>query len=124
MGSVSTLVALTGNGPVSYTLAGLLSDGLTKTVTVLSSATACGVTSLTYTAPASCTLVQLASLGDKVFVDNNGDGIQQLGTPGNPGIDTPLGGVIVTLNQQRHRCGYHHYGQQWHGHWLLLSLRV
>ncbi|MBN8826022.1 MAG: DUF11 domain-containing protein [Spirosoma sp.] len=56
VGGVSTLVSLTGDGPVSYTLAGLISDGATHTVSVLSSATACGVTSVTYTAPASCTV--------------------------------------------------------------------
>ncbi len=56
VGSVNTVVALTGNGPASYTLAGLTSDGLVKTVTVMSSATACGITSVTYTAPASCTV--------------------------------------------------------------------
>jgi len=56
VGSVNTVVTLTGNGPVSYTLSGLNSDGLVKTVSVLSSATACGSTSTTYTAPASCTV--------------------------------------------------------------------
>ncbi len=60
VGSVNTVVALTGNGPTSYTLSGLNSDGLTKTVTVTSSATACGTASVTYTAPASCTVAPLA----------------------------------------------------------------
>ena len=56
VGSSSTVVTLTGNGPVSYTLTGLNSDGLTQTVSVISSATACGLASVTYTAPASCTV--------------------------------------------------------------------
>lgn len=41
---------------MSYTLTGLNSDGLVKTVSVLSSVTACGSASVTYTAPASCTI--------------------------------------------------------------------
>ncbi|AUD02649.1 SdrD B-like domain-containing protein [Spirosoma pollinicola] len=53
--SAYTVVTLTGNGPVSYTLTGLDSDGLTHMVTVMSSATACGMTSVTYTAPVACT---------------------------------------------------------------------
>ncbi|GAB2552356.1 hypothetical protein GCM10027085_49660 [Spirosoma aerophilum] len=56
VGSSSTVVTLTGDGPVSYTLTGLTSDGLTQTVSVVSSATACGTTSVTYTAPASCSI--------------------------------------------------------------------
>lgn len=56
VGIISTVVSLTGNGPVSYTLTNLNSDGLAKTVTALSSATACGNASVTYTAPASCTI--------------------------------------------------------------------
>jgi len=56
VGTVSQVVSLSGNGPVSYTLAGLTSDGSLNTVTVMSSATACGMTSVTYTAPASCTV--------------------------------------------------------------------
>ncbi|RYF78015.1 MAG: DUF11 domain-containing protein [Cytophagaceae bacterium] len=60
IGSVSTVVTLTGNGPVSYTLAGLTSDGLNKTVSVLSSATACGSTSVSFTGPASCTVCSLS----------------------------------------------------------------
>ncbi|WP_461149122.1 hypothetical protein [Spirosoma pulveris] len=55
VGNVSTVVTLTGNGPVNYTLNGLTSDGLAKTVSVISSATACGSATTTYTAPASCT---------------------------------------------------------------------
>ncbi|MEZ0484992.1 putative Ig domain-containing protein [Fibrella aquatica] len=60
VGSISTVVILTGNGPVSYTLAGLVSDGLTKTVSVLSSATACGTTTVTYSAPSACTVCTLS----------------------------------------------------------------
>ena len=56
VGSNSILVALNGNGPASFTLSGLESDGLLKTLTVISSATACGTTSQTFTAPASCTI--------------------------------------------------------------------
>ncbi|MEZ0484990.1 putative Ig domain-containing protein [Fibrella aquatica] len=60
VGSISTVVTLTGNGPVSYTLAGLVSDGLAKTVSVLSSATACGTTTVTYSAPSACTVCTLS----------------------------------------------------------------
>lgn len=55
-GSASTVVTLTGNGPASYTLTGLPSDGLVKTLTVVSSASVCGTTSLTYSAPQSCSV--------------------------------------------------------------------
>lgn len=55
-GAASAVVTLTGDGPVSYTLTGLNSDGLTHTITVMSSATACGMTSLTYAAPVACTV--------------------------------------------------------------------
>ncbi|MCY7356497.1 MAG: DUF11 domain-containing protein, partial [Rudanella sp.] len=90
-GTVSTVVTMTGDGPVSYTLTGLNSDGLTHTVTVMSSATACGMTSVTYTAPASCTVAPpKASLGDFVFEDKNANGIQDAG-------DVPISGATVTL---------------------------
>jgi len=93
VGSINMVVALTGNGPVSYTLSGLTSDGLVKTVSVVSSATDCGMTSVTYTAPASCTVAPpTASLGDFVFDDVNKDGIQDVG-------DLPISGAIVTLLQ-------------------------
>ncbi len=79
----SAVVTLTGNGPASYTLTSLTSDGLTKTVTVLSSATACGQTSVTYTAPASCTVAPLkASLGNYVWLDTNKNGVQDDGNTG------------------------------------------
>ncbi|WP_080239686.1 SdrD B-like domain-containing protein [Spirosoma rigui] len=55
-GLATTTVLLTGNGPVSFTLTGLTSDQATHLVTVASNATTCGVTSTTYTAPASCTV--------------------------------------------------------------------
>ena len=58
-GTASTVVTLSNNGPVSYTLTGLNSDGLTHTVMVLSSATPCGMTSVTYTAPMACTVASL-----------------------------------------------------------------
>ncbi|WP_170061104.1 SdrD B-like domain-containing protein [Spirosoma aerolatum] len=89
VGSVSTVVSLSANGPVSYTLSGLNSDEAVHTVSVLSSATACGSASVTYTAPASCT-VALASLGDFVWIDLNKDGIQD-------GIEPGIEGVNVTL---------------------------
>ncbi|GAB3991203.1 hypothetical protein GCM10028807_20800 [Spirosoma daeguense] len=53
-GTRSTTVTLTGNGPASFTLTGLSSDGVIHSV--VASATSCGQTSTTYTAPASCTL--------------------------------------------------------------------
>ncbi|MGF7217112.1 putative repeat protein (TIGR01451 family) [Spirosoma lacussanchae] len=56
VGDQTTTATLTGNGLASYTLTGLPSDGLPKTVSILSSASACSTTSLTYTAPASCTV--------------------------------------------------------------------
>ncbi|TAE34826.1 MAG: hypothetical protein EAZ91_00135, partial [Cytophagales bacterium] len=79
----SAVVTLTGNGPASYTLTGLTSDGLTKTVSVVSSASACGQTSVTYTAPASCSAAPplKASLGNYVWFDANNDG-QQAGESG------------------------------------------
>ncbi|MBN8820600.1 MAG: DUF11 domain-containing protein [Spirosoma sp.] len=89
VGSVKTVVSLSGNGPVSYTLGGLNSDGAVHTVSILSSATACGSASVTYAAPASCT-VALASLGDFVWIDLNKDGIQD-------GIEPGIEGVKVTL---------------------------
>ncbi|WP_019990286.1 putative Ig domain-containing protein [Rudanella lutea] len=57
-GNVSTVVTLTNNGPASFTLNGLMSDGGLHTITVFSSNTACGTVSQTYTAPASCTVAQ------------------------------------------------------------------
>lgn len=57
VGGVNTVVTLAStSGPVGYTLTNLPSDGAVATVTVLSSATACGMTSVTYTAPASCSV--------------------------------------------------------------------
>lgn len=53
-GVASTTVTLSGNGPASFTLTGLTSDGLLHTVSA--SAASCGVGSMTYTAPASCTV--------------------------------------------------------------------
>ncbi|WP_165358907.1 SdrD B-like domain-containing protein [Spirosoma sordidisoli] len=89
-GTAQTVVTLTGDGPVSYTLAGLNSDGAVHTVTVLSSATACGMASVTYTAPASCTVAPKASLGDYVFEDVNANGLQEP-------TDKPIPGVTVSL---------------------------
>ncbi|MBO0952760.1 SdrD B-like domain-containing protein [Fibrella forsythiae] len=71
VGSVSTVVSLSGNGPASYTLTGLPSDGLVKTLTVLSSATACGMTSLTYAAPASCSISSTPQLSLEKLVDKS-----------------------------------------------------
>ena len=56
VGTTTTTVSLSGTGPISFTLAGLPSDGLNKTLSVVSNATSCGATSTTYTAPTSCTL--------------------------------------------------------------------
>lgn len=53
-GTRSTTLTLTGNGPASFTLTGLSSDGTIHSV--VASATSCGQTSTTYTAPTSCTL--------------------------------------------------------------------
>ena len=98
VGNASTVVTLTGNGPTSYTLAGLNSDGAAKTVTVLSSATACGTTSATYTAPVACTVAPplTAALGDFVFEDTNKNGQQDTGEPGIPNVTvTLLSGTTV-----------------------------
>ena len=85
----STVVTLSGNGPVSYTLTGLNSDGAAKTVMVMSDATACGMVSVNYTAPVACTVAP-ASLGNLVFEDVNANGQQDAG-------DKPIAGVTVTL---------------------------
>ncbi len=61
-GSVSTTKVVTGDGAVSYTLSGLLSDGLNHTVSVTSSATACAVASASYAAPASCSITPELSI--------------------------------------------------------------
>lgn len=53
--SASTVLTMNGNGISTYTLSGLPSDGLTRTVTVISSGSVCGMASVTYTAPAGCT---------------------------------------------------------------------
>ena len=87
----TTTTTLIGNGPVSYTLVGLISDGLVKTVTVMSSATACAMTSLTFTAPMSCSVAPaLAGLGDFVFEDTNKNGQQDAGEPGIPNVMVTL----------------------------------
>ncbi|OIN59010.1 beta strand repeat-containing protein [Arsenicibacter rosenii] len=50
----STTVVIAGSGSANFVLTNLTSDGATHTISVVSSATACGTTSRTYTAPANC----------------------------------------------------------------------
>jgi uncharacterized repeat protein (TIGR01451 family) len=57
VGNSYTLVTLTGNGPVSYTLAGLPALGGSQTVSIISSVGACGSTGQVFTAPASCAAI-------------------------------------------------------------------
>ena len=66
---------------------GIPSDAASHTV--VASLPGCSTTTITYTAPASCTIA-LARLGDFVFADNNHNGVQD-------GGDTPIPGVVVTL---------------------------
>ncbi len=56
-GTRSSVVSVTAGQPsVNFSVTGLTSNGITHTVSVVSSGTACGSTSLTYLAPASCTV--------------------------------------------------------------------
>ncbi len=56
-GTRSSVVSVTaGQASVNFSVTGLTSNGITHTVSVVSSGTACGSTSLTYLAPASCTV--------------------------------------------------------------------
>ncbi len=71
----------------------MTSDGLTKTVTVMSSATACGMTTVAYTAPVACTVCTLALTTTQLV---NG----QVGTPYSQTLTTsggtaPLSYAIV-----------------------------
>ncbi|WP_168207887.1 SdrD B-like domain-containing protein [Spirosoma sp. KCTC 42546] len=68
---------------------GIVSDGTTHTVTV--SLPGCSSTTLTYTAPVSCTVAPLlASLGDYVWYDTDGDGQQDSNETGVPGVTVKL----------------------------------
>ena len=62
VGTTRTTLSLTGNGPISYTLTGLPSDGLAKTLTVISSASACAGASVNFTAPVSCSVTPTPAL--------------------------------------------------------------
>ncbi|GAB4029066.1 SdrD B-like domain-containing protein [Spirosoma gilvum] len=53
-GATSTTLTLSGNGPASFTLVGLNSDGILHTLTA--SAASCGLASMTYIAPSSCSI--------------------------------------------------------------------
>ena len=56
-GTRSSVVSVTAGQPsVAFSVTGLTSNGITHTVSIVSSGTACGSTSLTYLAPASCTV--------------------------------------------------------------------
>ncbi|GAB2602848.1 ice-binding family protein [Spirosoma areae] len=81
--STATVSVSAGNTSVPYSLTGLISGTGTHTVTA---GYGCKIFSVTYTAPASCTV----SLGGLVFSDNNNDGLRN-------GGDTPIPGVTVTL---------------------------
>ncbi|QIP15074.1 DUF11 domain-containing protein [Spirosoma aureum] len=87
-GIVSMTATLVGNEPTSFTLSGLTSSGTLHTLTA--SATNCGLTSTTYTAPASCSVAPTAGLGDFVWSDTNKNGIQDAG-------EAPIPNVVATL---------------------------
>ena len=57
VGDSYTLVTLTGNDPVPYTLAGLPAMGGSQIVSIISSVGACGSTSQAFTAPAPCAAI-------------------------------------------------------------------
>ncbi|WP_461089712.1 DUF7507 domain-containing protein [Spirosoma gilvum] len=59
-GAASTTLSLSGNGPVSFTLTGLNSDGVMHTLTA--SAATCGLASTIYTAPTACTVAIAVSV--------------------------------------------------------------
>ncbi|GAB2558432.1 hypothetical protein GCM10027190_05260 [Spirosoma areae] len=88
----SSLTTTVAGGLSSFTFTavfnGLVSDGLTRTVTA--SLPGCGTATAIYTAPVSCSIAPTAGLGDYVFRDTNQNGIQD-------GGDTPIPGVLVTL---------------------------
>ncbi|WP_198175039.1 SdrD B-like domain-containing protein [Spirosoma arboris] len=68
---------------------GIPSDGASHVVTI--SLPGCSSTTLTYTAPGSCTEVSpLASLGDYVWYDTNGNGQQDAGETGVAGVTVKL----------------------------------
>ncbi|GAB4010752.1 hypothetical protein GCM10028808_22540 [Spirosoma migulaei] len=86
-GLASTTVAVNaGDTSVPFSLTGLTSGTSSHTLTVNY---ASQTVSVTYTAPASCTVAP-ASLGGAVFTDTNTNGVQD-------GGDTPIAGVEVTL---------------------------
>lgn len=65
-GTVRTVVSLSlGQTSASFSLTGLNSGSGTHTVSVLSSATACGSVSRTYAAPASCTVPAVISVNSQ-----------------------------------------------------------
>lgn len=111
-GGQTTTATLTGNGPVSYTLTGLTSDGLVKTVTVMSSASVCGMASMTYTAPPSCTVAPpvTAGLGDFVFEDTDKNGQQDTGEPGISNVTvTLLSGSSVVSTTTTNGSGFYSF---------------
>jgi len=62
-GGLTQTLSTTGNtssNTLTFVFNGLISDGLVKTVSITSSATACAATSTTYTAPPSCTVCSLS----------------------------------------------------------------
>jgi uncharacterized repeat protein (TIGR01451 family) len=84
--STASITINAGDSSIPYSLTGLTSGTGSHTLTV---SYACAVASITYTAPASCSLAP-ASLGGLVFSDGNSDGVQN-------GSDTPIAGVVATL---------------------------
>ncbi|QMW02377.1 SdrD B-like domain-containing protein [Spirosoma foliorum] len=91
-----TIVANTSSFSATFT--GLVSDGATHIATI--SLPGCGTTTASFTAPASCSLTPLGSLGDFVWKDNNDNGIQDTNEPGVAGVKlelfTVVGGVRST----------------------------
>ncbi|GAB4043273.1 hypothetical protein GCM10028810_04960 [Spirosoma litoris] len=96
-------VSLPGSTPVSQTIAantssfsavftGLVSDGANHIATI--SLPDCGTTTASFTAPTSCSLTPLGSLGDFVWKDNNDNGIQDTNEPGVAGVKVELFTVV------------------------------
>ncbi len=85
--STTTISVLTGQSSASFSLSALVAG--TGTHTLTATGLTCSPVSVTYTAPASCTVAP-ASLGGIVYSDNNTNSVLD-------GGDTPIAGAMVTL---------------------------
>jgi uncharacterized repeat protein (TIGR01451 family) len=89
-GTTSSVINLIGNGPTSFTLSGLNSDGLVHTVTA--SAVSCGLSSTTYAAPQPC------KVGIDVTIVDPGDCIPGLNiyyTTGTVSFTNAVAGTLI-----------------------------